>query len=127
LTFDVKFNIIVYDVINKQSKEEAVMAAKKSRKERLISTIKGLQALAARNGKQNAFIPLKTIYKVQKADTVGKKADIRGILNRDFLNGEKTFERQQVDGKKRSGAYRLQVAQVNLNDVESAPVDENVA
>lgn len=79
----------------------------RSLKTKLVSVFKGQSALQARNGKPNAFTSLKTLYKVLKAETEAEKAQIRGILNHDHINGKKTFERATIDGKKRSGAYRL--------------------
>lgn len=81
----------------------------RSLKVRIISAIRGQQALQARNGKLNVYVALKTLYKVLRAETAAEKAQIRGILNHDYINGTKLFERATIDGKKRTGAYRLYV------------------
>jgi hypothetical protein len=93
--------------------------SKKSLRKSIVSVINGLQALSKRNGKgDNPYVSLVTIYKVKKADTVIKRAAIRGVLNHDVINGGKTFERGPIpDGKKRSGIYRLKINEKYLNEV----------
>jgi hypothetical protein len=88
----------------------------RSLKVRVMSVFKGQSALQARNGKPNAFTSLKTLYKVLKAETEAEKAQIRGILNHDHINGKKVFERAKIDGKKRSGTYRLYAQSINKTE-----------
>jgi hypothetical protein len=97
-----------------------VKSLKRSLRDRLSSVISGQQALQARNGKKDAYIALKTIYKILKAETNIDKAQIRGILNRDFIHGQKYFDRAPAaEGMKRSGAYRLHVEVVESQEIES--------
>ena len=107
----------------------------RSLKNRVVSTIRSQQALQKLNGK-DGYVSLETIYKILKAETTSEKAQIRGILNRDFINGQKTFERSPaVEGKKRSGAYRLhievapiaEVTPVEVTTSTEAAVTEGVA
>lgn len=97
-----------------------VKSLKRSLKDKLSSVISGQQALQARNGKKDAYISLKTIYKVLKATTNSEKAQIRGILNKDFINGKKCFDRAPAAaGMKRSGAYRLHVEIISNQSIDS--------
>lgn len=107
----------------------------RSLKTRLIAAIRGQQALQARNGKVNAYIALTTIYKILKAETNAEKAQIRGILNRDFIQGKKEFDRcPAAEGKKRSGSYRLHVeaaimegtVESNISSSESVEVTDGL-
>jgi hypothetical protein len=96
----------------------------RSLKTRLIAAIRGQQALKARNGQQNAYIKLSTIYKVLKAENSSEKAQIRGILNRDHINGLKVFDRAPAtDEKKRNGAYRIYFE----NEVMSGTVESQIS
>ena len=87
----------------------------RSLKNRLITVISGQMALQRRNGRANAFVSLKTIYKILKAETNSEKAQIRGILNSDYIKNKKTFDREVIEGKKRNGMYRLHVEPITDN------------
>jgi len=90
----------------------------RSLKSRIIAVLNGQKALQSRNGKSGAYTTLKTLYKVLKAETSSEKAQIRGVLNFDYIKGKKTFDRAPIVNGIRSGAYRL-----HIEDVVETPLE----
>jgi hypothetical protein len=127
-----EYSIIKEQTVTKQYFKGVVRMSgskvQKSRKERVISAIKGQQSLGLRNGKGEAcYVKLETLYKVLRTETVGEKAEIRGVLNHDFINGSKIFERKAVEGKKRSGEYRLRITPVQaIETVQTTEAIQNI-
>jgi len=53
-------------------------------------------------GRQKGFVPLKAIYKFFRAQSIGEKAGLRGLLNKDCGKGGR-----YVRNKKLVGQYTL--------------------
>jgi hypothetical protein len=68
-------------------------------------TVKDALKIALQGYTIDPYRTLKEIYAAMGANTLGEKAGIRGILNRDCLDEGSTFERNSEGGK-----YRLRVA-----------------
>ncbi len=81
--------IVVSTELLPERKSSPKKGAKKTMEERIVSALRAGKSLSNQR-KQGGFLTLKEIYKRTKVTSVGDKAAIRGILNRDFMDDEQS-------------------------------------